>query len=66
MRILIIGAGGVGSAAARILRRRDFFETVVIADYDPARPQALVDELGDERFAAAQVDASNAERWRAL
>ncbi|GAB2694230.1 saccharopine dehydrogenase-like NADP-dependent oxidoreductase [Microbacterium marinum] len=66
MRILIIGAGGVGSAAARILRRRDFFDAVVIADYDPARPQALVDELRDERFSAAQVDASNAGSVAAL
>ncbi|HCJ49496.1 MAG TPA: ATP-binding protein [Microbacterium sp.] len=66
MRILIIGAGGVGSAAARILRRRDFFVAVVIADYDPARPQALVDELRDERFSAAQVDASDAGSVAAL
>ncbi|MDJ1113918.1 saccharopine dehydrogenase family protein [Microbacterium dauci] len=66
MRILIIGAGGVGSAAARILRRRDFFDAVVIADYDPARPQALVDELRDERFSAAQVDASDAGSVAAL
>ncbi len=60
MRILIIGAGGVGSAAARIAVRRDFFDALVIADYDPARPQALVDELGDPRLVAAQVDASSA------
>jgi len=66
MRILIIGAGGVGSAAARILRRRNFFDAVVIADYDPARPQALVDELRDERFSAAQVDASDAGSVAAL
>lgn len=60
MRILIIGAGGVGSAAARIAVRRDFFEALVVADYDPARPQALVDELADPRLTAAQVDASSA------
>ncbi len=66
MRILIIGAGGVGSAAARILRRRAFYETVVVADYDPARPQALVGELGDDRFAAAQVDASSPDSVAAL
>lgn len=66
MRILIIGAGGVGSAAARIARRRDFFERLVIADYDPARPAALVDEIGDERLVAARVDASDAESVAAL
>ncbi|MFD5213790.1 saccharopine dehydrogenase family protein [Microbacterium sp. NPDC058345] len=66
MRILIIGAGGVGSAAARIATRRHFYERLVIADYDPARPQAVVDTLGDERFSAAQVDASSADAVAAL
>ena len=60
MRILITGAGGVGSAAARIAVRREFFEALVVADYDPARPQALVAEIGDPRLVAAQVDASSA------
>ena len=66
MRILIVGAGGVGSAAARIAVRRSFFETLVIADYDPSRPEALVAELGDERLVAAQVDASSADSVAAL
>jgi saccharopine dehydrogenase (NAD+, L-lysine forming) len=66
MRILILGTGGVGSAAVRILARRDFFERVVVADYDPARPEALVADLGDPRFAAAQVDASSADAVAAL
>ena len=61
MRILIIGTGGVGSAAARIAARRDFFDKLVLADYDPARPEALVADLGDDRFFAAQVDASSAD-----
>ncbi|NAZ15876.1 ATP-binding protein [Glutamicibacter soli] len=59
MQILIIGAGGVGSAAARIASRRDFFDKLVIADYDPARPEQLVVAIGDPRYAAAQVDASS-------
>ena len=61
MRILIVGAGGVGSAAVRIAVRRDFFEKLVVADYDPARPQALVDEVADPRVEAAQVDASRVD-----
>jgi saccharopine dehydrogenase-like NADP-dependent oxidoreductase len=32
MRILLVGAGGVGSAAAAIVVRRDFYETIVVAD----------------------------------
>ena len=34
MRILVIGAGGVGSAVVPIAVRRDFFERMVVADYD--------------------------------
>jgi saccharopine dehydrogenase (NAD+, L-lysine-forming) len=66
MRILIIGAGGVGSAAVRILVRRTFFEQLVIADYDAGRPQALVDDLQDPRLVAAPVDASSAAAVAAL
>jgi saccharopine dehydrogenase-like NADP-dependent oxidoreductase len=55
-----VGTGGVGSAVAPIAARRDFFERIVFADLDPARPQALVGRLGDERFGAAQLDASDA------
>jgi saccharopine dehydrogenase (NAD+, L-lysine-forming) len=57
MRILVIGAGGVGAAAAAIARRRDFFERMVLADVSPGRAQAAVDRLDDGRFAAAQIDA---------
>jgi saccharopine dehydrogenase-like NADP-dependent oxidoreductase len=66
VRILILGAGGVGTAAARIAVRRDFFETLVIADYAAARARAIVDELADGRLAAAEVDASSAESVAAL
>jgi saccharopine dehydrogenase-like NADP-dependent oxidoreductase len=58
MKVLVVGTGGVGSAAAAVAQKRDFFERMTFADLDPARPQALAERLGDERFAAAQVDAS--------
>ena len=61
MRILMVGAGGVGSAAAKIAARRTFFESFVVTDYDLARAQRVVDELADPRFVAAQVDASSAD-----
>ncbi|MEZ5116305.1 MAG: saccharopine dehydrogenase C-terminal domain-containing protein [Candidatus Nanopelagicales bacterium] len=61
MRILIVGAGGVGTSAALIAARRDFFEHVVVADYDEARARAVVERVADPRFSAAQVDASSAE-----
>src|SRR3954469_13740347 len=59
MRILLVGAGGVGGAFTAIAARRDFFETIVIADYDPARAERA--SAADDRFVAAQVDASDAE-----
>ncbi len=61
MRILIVGAGGVGTAAAAIAARRDFFEAMVVADYDEARARAAVDKVDDPRFTAARIDASSAE-----
>ena len=66
MRILMIGAGGVGDAAARIAVERDFFEALVVADYDLGRARATVAAAsarrpGESRLAAAYVDASDAE-----
>jgi saccharopine dehydrogenase (NAD+, L-lysine forming) len=60
VRILVIGAGGVGAAAAAVAARRDFFERMVLADVDGCRARAAVDRTGDPRFAAASVDASDA------
>ncbi len=61
MRILIIGAGGVGVAAAAIARRRDFFEKLVLADVDHDRAADAVTRLGDARYAASAIDATNAQ-----
>ena len=58
MRVLVVGAGGVGSAVARTVARRDLFERVVVADYDVGRAQRAIAGGGD-RFAAAQLDASD-------
>ena len=60
MRILLVGAGGVGSAFCSIAARRDFFEQIVVADYDLARAQQAVVPV-DLRFTAAQIDASSAD-----
>ena len=61
MKILLVGAGGVGAAFAAIAARRDFFEQIVVADYDPARAEKAAAQ--DERYVAAQVDASTRSRW---
>jgi saccharopine dehydrogenase (NAD+, L-lysine forming) len=59
MRILVLGAGGVGSAAALIAARRQFPSHIVVADYDLARADAAVSATSDPRFVAAQLDASD-------
>jgi saccharopine dehydrogenase-like NADP-dependent oxidoreductase len=59
MRILVVGAGGVGVAAAAIARHRPFFERLVLADVDPGRAQRAAARLGDDRIGAAQVDAGD-------
>jgi saccharopine dehydrogenase (NAD+, L-lysine-forming) len=67
VRILLVGAGGVGAAFAAIAARRDFFEQVVVTDYDLARAEKARDGQGDDkRFVAAQVDASSADSVAAL
>lgn len=77
LRVLMIGSGGVGDAAARIAAERDFFDRWVVADYDLARAERTVREVtqrhtscglsGDPgRFVAAQVDASDSAAVTAL
>jgi saccharopine dehydrogenase (NAD+, L-lysine forming) len=66
MRLLILGAGGVGSAAALIAARRPFPSAVVVADYDRARAERAVAATGDPRFVAARIDASDQSGIEAL
>ncbi|MGR6963266.1 saccharopine dehydrogenase C-terminal domain-containing protein [Geodermatophilus sp. URMC 61] len=66
MRILLVGAGGVGSAVTAIAARRSFVERLVVADFDPARAEKAVAAAGDPRFLAARVDASDEAGVRAL
>ncbi len=71
MRVLMIGSGGVGDAAARIAAERDYFEQWVVADFDETRAQRTVAAVaerhpGETRFVAAHVDASDAGAVTAL
>ncbi|KQV25654.1 saccharopine dehydrogenase family protein [Yonghaparkia sp. Root332] len=66
MRILLVGAGGVGDAIAKIAARRSFFETIIVSDYDVSRAERTIAWIADRhgeqgaRFVAAQIDASDA------
>jgi saccharopine dehydrogenase (NAD+, L-lysine-forming) len=66
MRVLLVGAGGVGAAAAGIATHRGFHETFVVADHDADRAGKVVARLGVDRFLAERVDASSAEAITAL
>jgi len=59
MRILLVGAGGVGGAITGIAARRRFFDAMVVADYDESKAQRAADRTGDERFSAIKLDASD-------
>src|SRR6476646_5102547 len=56
MRILLVGAGGVGSAISRIAVRRSFAE-LLVADYDQDR---AIRAAGPD-FTAVQIDARDEE-----
>ena len=64
MRILLVGTGGVGAAFAAIAARRTFYDAMVVADYDAARAEKAA--AVDDRFVAAQIDASDAAAVTAL
>lgn len=72
MRILIVGSGGVGGAAALIAADRDFYELLVLADYDEERAGAAADAARArrpdraDRVRSARVDASSAPAVTAL
>ena len=67
MRILLVGAGGVGAAIAKIASERSFFEAMVVSDFDTTRSEDVIEWIrkrhGDEvaaKFIPAKIDASNA------
>ncbi|PJJ71095.1 saccharopine dehydrogenase-like NADP-dependent oxidoreductase [Diaminobutyricimonas aerilata] len=72
MRILLVGAGGVGDAIAKIAARRSFFETIVVSDYDPGRAERTIAWIEAKhgpqggRFVAARIDASDPDAVAAV
>ncbi len=63
MRILLVGAGGVGTAFARIAARRAFAD-LVVADYDLGRAQRAA--AARDSWRAVRLDARDEEATRAL
>jgi saccharopine dehydrogenase (NAD+, L-lysine forming) len=58
VKVLVIGAGGVGTAFARIASHRNSFDHIVMADYDRARAERAAQSAGDH-CSAEQIDASD-------
>ena len=63
MRILLVGAGGVGTAFARIAARRQFAD-LVVADHDPARAQHAA--AAKDGYRAVRLDARDEQATAAL
>jgi len=63
MRILLVGAGGVGTAFARIAARRQFAD-LVVADYDLARAQHAA--AAKDGYRAVRLDARDEQATAAL
>jgi saccharopine dehydrogenase-like NADP-dependent oxidoreductase len=62
MKVLVVGAGGVGEALAQMARPRAWVEKMVIADYNLDRAKEVQAKLGDEnRFPVEFIDASQQE-----
>jgi len=72
VRILLIGAGGVGDAIVKISADRNFFEKLIVSDYDIQRAEKSVEWVNQHspeaaaKFQTAQIDASDADQVAAL
>ena len=71
MKLLIIGAGGVGTSAAKIIQLQgkdgEWAEKVVIADYNEERAKKVAEEIcGGGRFVAAKINAREPESIKAV
>ena len=61
MRVLVVGAGGVGQAIANVARTRDFVEHMVLGDIDARRASQAAEHADDgRRFEGIALDASDA------
>ncbi|CAN5563235.1 saccharopine dehydrogenase NADP-binding domain-containing protein [soil metagenome] len=57
MRILLVGAGGVGEAFCAIASRRSFIEDIAVADIDASKAARVA--ARDDRFHAVTLDATD-------
>lgn len=70
MKILMVGTGGVGEAAAVIASQRDpkgeWLDLMVLSDYNLERAQEVSKRISDARFPAEKVNARSKDEVIAL
>jgi saccharopine dehydrogenase-like NADP-dependent oxidoreductase len=66
MRVLLVGAGGVGAAIATAAANAEGIAHVVVTDLDAARAEHAIERLDGRRFSAHALDASDASAIAAL
>jgi len=67
MKVLVVGAGGVGEAIAQMAKVKDWVDLMVLADYNLGRANEVQAKLGDDkRFPAEFIDASSQAEIEAL
>lgn len=68
MKLLIIGAGGVGTSAAMIISRAgkegEWAEKIVVSDYNFARAEEVAKLCGGGRFVAEKINARDKENMK--
>lgn len=61
-RVLIIGAGGVGTVVAhKVAQNPDVFTDIMLASRTKSKCDAIADAIGGNRIKTAKVDADNVE-----
>ncbi len=67
MKVLVVGAGGVGEALAQMSKPHAWVEKMVLTDYNLERAKEVQAKLGDdERFPVEFIDASKQEMVEGL
>ncbi len=63
MKVLLVGAGGVGEAIVSIAAANDpsaeWLELMVVSDYNSVRADEVVAKVNDKRYVAEKIDAGN-------
>jgi len=59
MRLLVVGAGGVGSSIVSIAARRPVFEQITVADVDLGRATRAAARVGSPHVVGTRADASD-------